>query len=171
MTADFFDELSTLFSKKAKEFGDKAENFCEVQKIRSKIHAEEAEIEKIKKELGEMVYKKYQDGNAVDQDMCLLCEDITKFNRKILRYKEAIAELNGQKVCPFCMKKIDKEARFCQYCGAIWEEPAKEEESEPETAEQEEASETACEKQPMEEETVAEIVEEAVEKAVTEESL
>lgn len=165
MAADFFDELSTMFSKKAKEFGDKAESFCEAQKIRSKIHAQEAEIEKVKMTLGEMIYKKYRDGNAVDQDMCLLCDEISKLERKILRYKEEIADLNGQKVCPFCMKKIDKEARYCQYCGAIWEE--KTTDPEPEVSEPEEASEETSEEVVEEQIVEAEAV---VEEPTVEES-
>ena len=70
MGTDFFDGLVKTFSKTTKELGKttrelgaRAEQTIEAQKIRSKITGEERIIEKIKVDIGDIVYRRHSQGS------------------------------------------------------------------------------------------------------------
>ena len=75
MGTDFFDGLVKTFSKTTKELGKttrelgaRAEQTIEAQKIRSKITGEERIIEKIKVDIGDIVYRRHSQGDGLDYD-------------------------------------------------------------------------------------------------------
>ena len=118
MANDFFDELGMTISKKAKDLGGKAETLYETQKIRNKRNSEEKAADKIKYDLGNLIYQRYADGSAVDGEVGALCEEISQHLQRAAAYREEAALLKGQKICPSCQKAVDKVAMFCPYCGA-----------------------------------------------------
>lgn len=118
MASDFFDELGMTISKKAKDLGEKAETLYETQKIRNKMNGEEKAADKIKYDLGNLIYQRYADGSAVDGEVGALCEEISQHLQRAAAYREEAASLKGQKICPSCQKAVDKTAAFCPYCGA-----------------------------------------------------
>lgn len=118
MANDFFDELGMTISKKAKDLGGKAETLYETQKIRNKMNSEEKVADKIKFDLGNLIYQRYADGSAVDGEVGALCEEISQHLQRAAAYREEAASLKGQKICPSCQKSVDKVASFCPYCGA-----------------------------------------------------
>ena len=118
MANDFFDELGMTISKKAKDLGGKAETLYETQKIRNKMNSEEKAADKIKFDLGNLIYQRYADGSAVDGEVGALCEEISQHLQRAAAYREEAASLKGQKICPSCQKAVDKVASFCPYCGA-----------------------------------------------------
>lgn len=124
MGNEFLDGLGETISRTAKELGERAENLYETQKIRSRISSEERMVGKIKTDLGNIVYKKYVSDETVDAEMAALCEEIDQRMRRIARYKDMMADLKGQKICPSCQKAVDRDVAFCPYCGAAcpaWE--------------------------------------------------
>ena len=140
MAEDFFGNLSKTLKKTVDTVGKKTDEFVEIQKIRTRQHALEDQIEKNYQDIGQIIYNRYLNGEAFDE--------------------------KGRIVCPACGASVPKDAAFCMRCGAAM--PEKEEE--PEDAEfvhvepEEKAEETeaaAPEEEPEEEpEKEAEVPEE-----------
>lgn len=129
MGTEFFDELGETITRTAKELGERAEMLYESQKIRNKLSGEDRIIDKIMADLGNLIYKRYSNGEAMDEELGALCEEIDQHMQKIAEYKEAMANLKGQKICPGCQKAVDKEVAFCPFCGAACPMPEPEEEA------------------------------------------
>ncbi len=134
MGTDFFDGLVKTFSKTTKELGKttrelgaRAEQTIEAQKIRSKITGEERIIEKIKVDIGDIVYRRHSQGYGIDSELSALCQEIDQHYLKIREYKDNAANLKGEKICPSCEREVDINVSFCPYCGTLCPtpEPAK----------------------------------------------
>lgn len=124
MGTDFFDGLVKTFSKTTKELGKttrelgaRAEQTIEAQKIRSKITGEERIIEKIKVDIGDIVYRRHSQGDGIDSELSALCQEIDQHYLKIRGYKDNAANLKGEKICPSCEREVDINVSFCPYCG------------------------------------------------------
>ena len=105
MGTDFFDGLVKTFSKTTKELGKttrelgaRAEQTIEAQKIRSKITGEERIIEKIKVDIGDIVYRRHSQGDGIDSELSALCQEIDQHYLKIREYKDNAANLKGEKI-------------------------------------------------------------------------
>lgn len=152
-TNDFFNGLGETLAKKAKELGGQAEGFYDRQKMRGQILLEKRDIEKIRQEIGDVIYRVYKSGAPLDEELKALCEEIDLHQERINNMKTDIADNMGQKICPNCASSIDKDVSFCPNCGA----PVPKEEIE-------EAVEEACEKAEEICEEAADAAEEAAEK-------
>lgn len=157
--SDFFDGLGETITKTAKELGERAEQIYEAQKIRNRISGEERIIDKVMADIGNLIYKRFTNGEALDSEVSVLCEEIQQHVQKIKEYRGAAADIKGQKLCPACEKAVDKEVSFCPYCGAECPapEPEKTEEDEIKEAyednfQAEEPVEAEAEEAPMQEE-------------------
>ena len=76
MAAEFFDGLVKTLSKTTKELGKttkelgaRAEQTIEAQKIRNKIAGEERIIEKIKEDIGDVIYRRHSGGDGIDNEL------------------------------------------------------------------------------------------------------
>ena len=118
MTGDFFTDFGETISKAAKDLGNRADSFVETQKIRAKILSEQKMIEKDFTDLGKIIYKKYVDGEPLDETMAEVCEDVTQRKISIAAYRETIAKMNGETICAACGASVPADAAFCMQCGA-----------------------------------------------------
>ena len=118
MTGDFFTDYGETISKAAKDLGNRADSFVETQKIRAKILSEQKMIEKDFTDLGKIIYKKYVDGEPLDETMAEVCEDVTQRKIAIAAYRETIAKMNGETICAACGASVPADAAFCMQCGA-----------------------------------------------------
>lgn len=204
MAAEIIDGLVKTLSKTTKEIGKatkelgaRAEQGIEAQKIRNKIAGEERIIEKIKVDIGDVIYRRHSQGDGIDSELSALCQEIDQHYLKVREYKDSAANIKGQKICPSCEREVDINVSFCPYCGTPCPtpEPAKDvegdtvsseedsedgscgtekaqaEEVQPEEPKTEESAEAgSAQEQPVEESTVeAETVEEPEAEKVTEE--
>lgn len=124
MSTDFFDGLARTLSKTTKELcrttkelGARAEQTIEAQKIRNRIAGEEQTIEKIKKDIGSVVYKRHSEGQGLDGELSSLCQEIDRHYLKVREYRDNAAKIKGQKICPSCEKEVNIDVSFCPYCG------------------------------------------------------
>lgn len=117
MGTDFFDGIVKTFSKTTKELGARAEQTIETQKIRGKISGEERTIEKLKADLGDIIYKRHAEGEGIDGELSVICQEIDQHFLKIREFKDSAANLRGKKICPSCEKEVDLSVSFCPYCG------------------------------------------------------
>lgn len=198
MATEIFDGLVKTLSKTTKEIGKatkelgvRAEQGIEAQKIRNKIASEERIIEKIKVDIGDVIYRRHSQGDGLDSELSSLCQEIDQHYLKIREYKDSAANIKGQKICPSCEREVDINVSFCPYCGTPCPTPeaakdvegdavSSEEDSEEgscgtektqseETGESEQAQEqtveeSAMEKEPVEEPETEEVTEEATDK-------
>lgn len=124
MGTDFFDGIVKTFSKTTKELGKttkelgaRAEQTIETQKIRGKISGEERTIEKLKADLGDIIYKRHDEGEGIDGELSVICQEIDQHFLKIREFKDNAANLRGKKICPSCEREVDLSVSFCPYCG------------------------------------------------------
>lgn len=134
MGTEFFDGLGETITRTAKELGERAEQIYETQKIRNKISGEERIIDKVMADIGNLIYKRHVNGEAMDSELSVLCEEIHQHILKIKEYRGAAADIKGQKLCPSCEKPVDKDVSFCPYCGAECPDPEKPQDEEPKEA-------------------------------------
>lgn len=135
MANNFFEGLDGLMdglggklSKKAKELSGQAETIYEIQKLRNKISGANRLIDKTMADLGNIIYKQYAAGASLGEEQKILCERIDEYMHQIHTCEEAIAEIQGKKICPSCQQKVSSDVAFCPNCGASCtttaEEPA-----------------------------------------------
>ena len=124
MGTDFLDGIVKTFSKTTKELGKttkelgaRAEQTIETQKIRGKISGEERTIEKLKADLGDIIYKRHAEGDGIDGELSVICQEIDQHFLKIREFKDSAANLRGKKICPSCEREVDLSVSFCPYCG------------------------------------------------------
>ena len=124
MGTDFFDGIVKTFSKTTKELGKttkelgaRAEQTIETQKIRGKISGEERTIENLKADLGDIIYKRHAEGEGIDGELSVICQEIDQHFLKIREFKDSAANLRGKKICPSCEREVDLSVSFCPYCG------------------------------------------------------
>jgi hypothetical protein len=127
---DFFDGLGETLVRTAKELGERAGHVYETQKIRNNISEEERKAGKLQEEIGRIIYKKYRRGEEISPEILALCEQIQEHLRKAASYKDEVAALKGQKICPSCQKAIDKTVSFCPHCGTACPTTEKEKKTE-----------------------------------------
>ena len=155
MARDFFEELSDTITRTTKDLGKKAGQIYETQKLRSRISSEEQMIQKLKADIGNVIFEKYKEGAEIEESLRGFCEEIQQHMDIIAGYKDCAAELKGRKLCPACGKAVDRSVSFCPFCGAVCPTP------EPEAA-QGDVVDTETE------ETVAEASENTTEENTTE---
>ena len=155
MARDFFEELSDTITRTTKDLGKKAGQIYETQKLRSRIASEEQMVQKLKADIGNVIFEKYKEGAEIEESLRGFCEEIQQHMDIIAGYKDCAAELKGRKLCPACGKAVDRSVSFCPFCGAVCPTP------EPEAA-QGDVVDTETE------ETVAEASENTTEENTTE---
>lgn len=172
MGNDFFDDLGETITRTAREIGERADAFLETQKLRNKISAEQRMVNKRKMDIGTLIFQRYLKGEALDEELASLCDEISCRRQNILSYQEEAARRRGEKICPCCGASVDREAAYCPKCGtacsreeekeeeeyfeAAWEnegeEPPKEAEEAAEEKQAEEEQETSKEEENSEKE-------------------
>ena len=109
MNEDLFGSIKQTITETAGAVGKKTEEFVETQKI---------------------VYKRYVDGDTMDEELVGHCEVVMGLQKELAECKESMAAKQGKNVCPACGISNPKDAVFCMYCGT--ELPGEEEEKEEE---------------------------------------
>ena len=102
MAEDFFGNLSKTLKKTVDTVGKKTDEFVEIQKIRTRQHALEDQIEKNYQDIGLIIYNRYLNGEAFDENLAGICKDITDLEKEIADCKEDVANKRGRIVCPAC---------------------------------------------------------------------
>ena len=88
MAEDFFGNLSKTLKKTVDTVGKKTDEFVEIQKIRTRQHALEDQIEKNYQDIGQIIYNRYLNGEAFDENLAGFCKDITDLEKEIADCKE-----------------------------------------------------------------------------------
>lgn len=74
MNEDLFGSIKQTITETAGAVGKKTEEFVETQKMRNKVRTLQREIRKKYADVGEIVYKRYVDGDSMDEELAGHCE-------------------------------------------------------------------------------------------------
>lgn len=83
MAEDFFGNLSKTLKKTVDTVGKKTDEFVEIQKIRTRQHVLEDQIEKNYQDIGQIIYNRYLNGEAFDENLAGICKDITDLEKRL----------------------------------------------------------------------------------------
>ena len=93
---DFFENLGKRLSDTVDEFGKKAGDVLDIQKIKNRIYTLNRANERDFTDIGRKVYEKFRDGEAADLDFAVICETIEKRNEEISECKLDIERIKGE---------------------------------------------------------------------------
>lgn len=122
-----FEDLGKTISSAAESVGKKTEAFLEMQKIRAQILSAQRAVERSYKDLGELVYQRFDAGEGVDCEVAVICEDISQMMMSISEMKSELAAKRGKKICPICDAEVDIASVYCMKCGSKIEDVVPEE--------------------------------------------
>ena len=90
MAEDFFGNLSKTLKKTVDTVGKKTDEFVEIQKIRTRQHALEDQIEKNYQDIGQIIYNRYLNGEAFDENLAgpLAASEGSDDNASVHRFDE-----------------------------------------------------------------------------------
>ena len=126
---DFFDKLGKKASQTYKGAAEKTSKLAKEAKLRMKINELKSDINDLYKEIGKKVYEKHVREEDIDikRDLEEQCTKIDVLSTEIETSLKECLSLKDKKQCIKCYKEIEKDAKFCQECGAKQneEKPAK----------------------------------------------
>lgn len=155
--ADKFEEISKSITNAAEKVTKKTEAFIEMQKLRGQIHSARRSVQRNYKDLGEIIFNRYAAGETVDEEIAIICEEISQIQADIGEYREDLARKKGCRVCASCDAEVPEDAMYCMKCGSMMPEEDNSQKNETDAAVTEEEAEAAAE--------VEDIIEEAQEEA------
>ena len=109
-------------SRAANKLGKKTDQFVTVQKIRSRQHNLEDQIEMDYRKMVRMDLQKYTEEEELPEKLQEICRGIEKRTREIRECRERIAQVKGAKICPGCGELIPKDANYCMKLRHIFPE-------------------------------------------------
>ncbi|WP_315122471.1 hypothetical protein [uncultured Clostridium sp.] len=123
------DSITSGLSKLAKTVGDgaatvakKSGEIVETSKLNLNISSEKNNIEKLYKEIGEMIFEKYKNGAMIDVDLEEACKSIEESNNNIEKIKEKIEEIKANKGNDSSEKDEDEEEEDENACSCCEKE-------------------------------------------------
>ncbi|MDY5845816.1 MAG: hypothetical protein SPJ92_04620 [Bariatricus sp.] len=93
---DFFGTLGKRISDTVDEFGKKAEDTLEIQKLKGDVYSLKRENERDFSDMGKKLYEKYKNGEEVGEDFAEYCEVIEGRREKIAALKRNISRIKGE---------------------------------------------------------------------------
>ena len=129
MAEDFFGNLSKTLKKTVDTVGKKTDEFVEIQKIRTRQHALEDQIEKNYQDIGQIIYNRYLNGEAFDENLAGICKDITDLEKEIADCREDVANKRGCMRCGAAMPEKEEEPEDAEFVHVEPEEKAEETEA------------------------------------------
>ncbi len=112
-----FDDLKSKVTEMSKSAMQKSNEIVEVTKINLAIGDAQSEIDKVLKDVGEIIYGAYQEGANFGEEIESKCIKVDEIIENINGMKEKLAELKKVKICPNCEGENEPNATFCSKCG------------------------------------------------------
>ena len=149
---EFIEGIGKILSETAENVGNKAGEVVESQRIRNQLNTLKRSNTRDFRDMGQMVYEKFQGGEVIDPELVSICEEIARREDTCAELEKVIADMKGAIKCSNCGKPVGKGMNFCPYCGVPADEGEEEDAAEDgadtdeeETAEQPQEKEEAPE--------------------------
>ncbi|WHH59108.1 zinc ribbon domain-containing protein [Petroclostridium sp. X23] len=117
-----FYQIKSKVTETAKSAIKKSNEIVEVTKLNISIGDAQTRIDVLMKEVGQIIYDAYKDGDVFSDELTNRCEEIEQTIEKVSQIKEKIAEIKKMKLCPRCEKENEIDAAYCSKCGFRIEE-------------------------------------------------
>ena len=116
---EFLDKLGKKATEAYKITTDATSKIAKEAKIKLKKSDLESQIEDIYQEIGEMIYKKYQQNEDynIEKELEEQLINIDILKEEIEDLTKTKLELKNKKQCKKCHQEIDKEDKYCKNCG------------------------------------------------------
>lgn len=123
---DFFDKIGKTASQTYKYTAEKTSKLAKEAKLRLKMNEDRSDIDDLYKQIGKKVYEKHviDDNINIKEDLEEECTKIDVISQEIESILKEILTLKDRKQCPKCFEQIEKDAQYCQKCGAKQEKVA-----------------------------------------------
>lgn len=121
---EFFDKLGKKASEAYRVTADKTGKIAKETKLKIKMGDLKSKINDIYEEIGKIVYEKHVKKEEIDieKDLIEQCTNIDVMSDEIEALLKECLELKDKKQCTKCFTEIEKDAKFCPYCGMKQEE-------------------------------------------------
>ena len=114
---EWFDVVKDTAAKTAKVAKEKSTELYEIAKLSFSINELETKIDKLFRNTGMLVYREYENGTELPEDIVILMQDIDSKFKDIEALKTEINQLKNVSSCPECSKTNPTDANFCLHCG------------------------------------------------------
>ncbi len=94
---DFLRDLGKTITKAAEDVSDKTGEFFEVTKMKGQIASEEKIISQAYAAIGAILYKEYENGTAVSEEIAEICKDIDRHKKRISALEKDLKYMKGGK--------------------------------------------------------------------------
>ncbi|GHV06126.1 hypothetical protein FACS1894217_04200 [Clostridia bacterium] len=99
------------------EAGKKAGTLVDIARLNLKINDVKTAIDRLYRDIGEIVYKKSLDDAVSDERVPALLERITDRWAELKRLEELVADAKAPASCAVCRGAVGKNDAFCKACG------------------------------------------------------
>lgn len=115
---EIFESIKNTISSTAKTAAKKSNELVEITKLKMAISNLEADIARLMRDIGEIVYEGYKSGEAdASEELPEICKQIEAKYEDIEASKAKLRKLKNLKLCNSCMTESDPDAVFCPKCG------------------------------------------------------
>ena len=98
--------------------GKKANELLEQTKLNLSISGVQSEIDKTFREIGQIVFDLYKNGEVFPSEISTKCADVDEKYEKIDELRSDINRIKNIKVCAQCTQISSASNDFCPKCGA-----------------------------------------------------
>lgn len=121
----FLSGLGEKVGKAAQAAAKKSNEIVEITKINMNISSEEEKIQKIFKQIGELVFDDFKNNTDTGESVVALCQQVVTHQQTIKELKEKLMIVKNIKACSNCGAELELSVTFCPKCGTKQEEPEK----------------------------------------------
>lgn len=125
---EIFEKIGKTAQETYRYTANQTSKFSKMAKAKIQMMEDKAKIEDIYTSLGEQTYRKYIQGNFVDEDLKNECEKIDILANKVEQARKDMLDLKEKKQCSMCHTEIPACACYCCNCGKNQNEKIVEEE-------------------------------------------
>jgi|LSQX01.2.fsa_nt_gb predicted hydrocarbon binding protein len=116
-----YDDIISKAAGAARKVMKKSNKVVEITKLNLALGEIKSDIDIMFKQMGKKVYKAYENGTDIPEDIESICSEIKEKYKRIDDIQSKVAELKRIKICPECQKEASQEDTFCSKCGYEYE--------------------------------------------------
>lgn len=110
-------DLAQSIEKGAQNALKKSEEFISISKLKLEINSKEDYIREIFSEIGEKIYRRYENGKFNDKDFDSYFRRIKETKKEIKKLNKEVIAVKNKRYCRSCGSIILNDDKYCPECG------------------------------------------------------